>query len=97
MEPEIWVALIAAIPATIGAIAAIRNRRTAKKQLTPSNGTSLVKMIEDIWDEINYARDHRKMLDELLVTHSERIETIEDRFKYVCPRCLTLLDAESPH
>ena len=110
MSPEIVVALIAAVPATIAAFASWTNKKKQDRQLTPSNGHTVVQMIEDIWAEITIAKQHRDQLDIKDETlrgeihaHANRLKRMDEKWNHkweehegVCPQCLTLTDGEDP-
>lgn len=81
-------AIIAAIPASIAAYASLKNKSKSDKQLTPSNGHTLIHMIEDIWEEITEARLHRERLEDEdetlrgeLYTHDERLQGMERKME----------------
>lgn len=100
MSDAVLVALIAAIstgiPATIAAWASLKNKAKQDKQMTPSNGHTLIEMIEDVWGEIALARQHREELagtdatlrDELH-THDERLQGVEHHLG-ICDDCMSI-------
>jgi hypothetical protein len=61
---EVIVGIVTAVPATIAALAAWRNARSAKNQTTPSNGAKLSTIIEDTRDDVRDLkadfRDHKR-------------------------------------
>lgn len=99
IEPII-VAVLAAVPATLSALAARSEAKKAAQQVKPSNGHKLAEIVED----------NSHLLKALSAAQSRLIEDFEDHLddaeahyreqhrhlqsKDVCPQCLALRDAE---
>lgn len=103
VDPLVLAALIAGIPATISAVAAIRNAGKITKatdQLTPSNGHTIAAMIEDMWLAIDDAADEREDMRKTDAEHDHRLRVLRNEVhqhfveeKGVCSVCLSLIDS----
>ena len=100
MDPLIVSSIVAAIPATMAAVAAFRAATRNEKQLTPSNGHTIAQMVEELWNEltdakadINHAEDDREAIRQDLAAHDHRLQELSDDFQQhwrtgICPECL---------
>lgn len=82
-------AAIAAIPATIAAINSKRSLVINRKQLTPSNGHSVVEMIEELWDALARADEDRDSMHDQLDDHDDRLRDVQAHMYHqgVCENC----------
>ncbi len=79
------VAVIAAVPPTITALAAWYQAYKAKRQVTPSNGTRLAQIVEQNQEWIKLMRQEDLLHAAKLDAH---IEDYESHQRHVCPNCL---------
>ncbi len=91
---ELTVALIAAIPPTIGAMAAWRAASKAKQQVTPTNGTRLAAYVEGIHSRVVDLGVETMATRKLLESHAaddEAHHAILDH-GHICQQCLSIDD-----
>lgn len=106
MDPLLASSLVAAVPATIAAIAALYSSLKNQRQLTPSNGHTVAQMVEELWDEltdakvdIDSAEDDRASMRKELREHDERLQGLSHDVQShwrtgVCPQCKAIIQLD---